>query len=875
MSFCYTTKKSKQVPFIAALIFFFSIVSFFSYGYKVLSYDTFEYYSENVLNQNIIGGENCIADGALFCNQGSGYKTIKIPFNLINSSYCISGNGLKSPLSTGKNFSIIFDFTPQLETSTGNGIFYLGIDETIGLNTKFRVVYNDSGLTKYYASTYTNNLIYNITYSTDHTGTANTKVQIDFFQKTQSGYNMNFGGGNVSIPSLDKFIFTGPPSAGGVTCINNTIIKFKDSYFILDNLIVIEYDTGEKFISPKENISDIYSAGLNDFPDFSVSTKDKNEINTNFVYLTSNSCIPEIIPFTNQTTNSECNPLYIRYDFLNDAENNTIFDGLFCGFLSGTGNILEDNFTEAPDINLRDRYNMSCIVPIEDYSFNGENLKGINIPTLSGCTGSIKSRFNNDYPSDYSMLSNLADYILQFDFRLMADKRYNVEFFNNFETPIVLSFVYNSASQKTEIWSGEDIYSLSIVQSTDRINNASPVRFYLALNNNGSKYSYRLSQGENDFYSPEESFYWSSPLNLMLISATQIDVTIPATSSPVELTATSQMFLPSQTSLDTCDGSTNGFFMDGNFAHCEDGKGVTWKNFSISYANMTSIKDINIIMPMYVDADTLTTLTCLKVSWDSGAHYSDCISLDSIQETDVLNYSFTGLYGHTWTPAQLAGLQIRIEFAGDGGGVYYDATGVIITYGYNSIVASDDTFFGTYKISEPQFPAFSEADATNTKRLNCTSSITSDKIAWLFVTDSEHAGNYLNFIEIPWSAGLIQVSAPGDESFFGTNDSGTIGAGLRAMFRNSETLIYIFDFFLMFVTIFVIFFGVIALGGASPAAFMAGAVVSIFAVGIEVFILTLIGFIPIWVTIAIVLLMLIIIGFVVVKAATGGGGGEI
>jgi hypothetical protein len=725
-----TTKNNLFVGAILPLFLFLLVIGFSS-AYEIVHYESFQY---DATPAQLVAdhGFTSISSGINSCLATSGAEsylgcsgTASINFNqhlnLLSSSNCVSANGTTSGGAVNYSMRIRaklssnggFMYNDLLRFTSGNNGSAIGFN---GYYPIYNYYSNLSGGTKFYGSSLTNagnNIWYFIPPKDEW-----FVMQIDFLGENNAGdykgtfarYTLFYAGNNYTLNYPEAVPFS-------ISCINFTNFNFQlisgapsfSGY--IDYVYVMKYGAGESPVDIRTNMTDYYTTGMNQMPEAQIYTENKAGTQTSNVYPTT-SCIPHPIPFSTETDNSGCNPLYIRYNTLFDPENNTISEGLFCGY-SGGDNIstATDSFSGVLGTTYQDRYNVSCAQNTA-YYFNGQLYEGMLLPSALGCPGSWKSHFNNDYPSDYSYISNLADSMMQFDFRPLQNKKFNIEFFNsNGNTPIVLSFIYNTSSRMMEIYSGTDIMNLPLSYVTDSVNADSPVRLFMAFNNEGNLYSFRLQQfnstTENNFYfySSGIAFDWSLPLSIMKLTAT------------------------------TADG---------------------------------------------------------------------------------------------FTPV------------------------------------NDSEYIGNYDVRNIIFPAFTQVNTNETKHLNCTSANAGERIGYLFLTDSVHQNNYLNYIPFIWSVSVLGE----DNTFQGEDPNSVISQGFFEMFAGSTTLTYIFVFLIFVVVVIGCLVAGASIGSASAGFYLGG-----FAGFTWLMIAFLLGLLPIWIIIAIFIMLAAIVAFATSKMFGASGGG--
>ena len=523
---------SSSGKLISIFCFIFMILPSVS-AYQVVHYDDFKYtanYTDLINNHGFFpdtGIEGCTAsygtEHYLLCYNAVTRKVTQ-KFNLVDENYCLMGNYTYA--SGARNFSIRGKvrtdeiWKPFTTSETWRGYVSAGNGTSDASFPLFAP--NSSSSTRWLmyriATSYT--LLINPIDYTDYT------FQVDYFMET-NGALSDMKSSNLSVCNSTGSCasqWNVVPGSRSFSCLNTTIQLLRGGYY-LDYISVIAYDDGERFIPITTPITDYWSFADNSMPTYDFRTTDKNGYETSVVGLTVNDCQPTYINGWIVESESDCNPLYLDFYNVFDADGDTVESAYSCGRPVGVPDFyaLSDNFTDTL-LELLARYDADgCNFSVG--SLDAGTL-GLRYDSGGNCT-ILTSHFDNEFPDDQVYLYPNFNVFAEISFSVVDDARQMFQF-NNLAsgTPIVLGFVRDSASGKFRIYSGSSCCMVAPTLDHELLGftNSTPVTLRLMLNKDTSQLSYRLEQDGTFFYSAPVIFDWSSPISSMRVYADTVAV---------------------------------------------------------------------------------------------------------------------------------------------------------------------------------------------------------------------------------------------------------------------------------------------------------------------------------------------------------------
>jgi hypothetical protein len=288
--------------------------------------------------------------------------------------------------------------------------------------------------------------------------------------------------------------------------------------WIYDYLYVIEYETNETYISPYTNLTDYYTVSLNSMPEFSAFTVDKTNTVTSSVDYTVNNCTPYISGGWNITP--DCNPLYFRFLYVFDIDNDTITAAKDCGRPASITDYYEYSDTMLSDSStLFERYDMANA----NNTITSYSATKLGILFKPEYNESIFTwHFDYDYPDSMAYIYPNFHYFIEQELTLPANQLIVYQFNTPAATtPIQLGILYNSTTGYSEIYTGNSgcLTPLTVLYKNVNITNASYVSLRFFFNKDTNAYSFRLWQSATGrtFYSEPIPFTWSAPFSTMQV----------------------------------------------------------------------------------------------------------------------------------------------------------------------------------------------------------------------------------------------------------------------------------------------------------------------------------------------------------------------
>ena len=172
-------------------------------------------------------------------------------------------------------------------------------------------------------------------------------------------------------------------------------------------------------------------------------------------------------------------------------------------------------------------------------------------------------------------------------------------------------------------------------------------------------------------------------------------------------------------------------------------------------------------------------------------------------------------------------------------------------------------FIGAITAESVTLPALAAYTAGET--MNCTSANVGTRNGYLFFSDAIHGNNYNNFKMFTWTTSNININA--NMSMLLSDDAAK--EGFDAMFMGSDTLKYLFVVVIIIITLCAGLYAGVLMGNA-----MLGAISSGVAICAILFILSMVGLVPVWVVVSIFVITALILAGVITKMLAGSGSGE-
>lgn len=257
-------------------------------------------------------------------------------------------------------------------------------------------------------------------------------------------------------------------------------------------------------------------------------------------------------------TNPQCNPLYLRFSYAYDVDNDTMSVARDCGRSATVPDLYaySDNLTDASS-DIFGRYQMSgANNTITAYS--SDRLGVLFKPEYNESI--LTWHFDYDYPDSMAYIYPNFHYFIEQELTLPANQLIVYQFNTPASTtPIQLGILYNSTSGRSSVYTGSGgcLSALTNLYSNINITNASYVTLRMMLNKDTNAYSFRIEQSAtgSTFYSEPISFSWSAPFSSMQVYSELVTSACSPTSANYTLGRLSMFTLDSVPDFETLNTS--------------------------------------------------------------------------------------------------------------------------------------------------------------------------------------------------------------------------------------------------------------------------------------------------------------------------------